>query len=95
MSYFWLIEDHVRLVGVSALSPICEILLPGLVVSAGRDANDRMIMLLLIEPPTGAPSELPLAGEPLGSSRLPGSRKTLDEDELGHVPYNFRCEAFG
>jgi hypothetical protein len=49
---------------------------------ARRDSHDRVIVLLLIEPPTGAASELPLAREPLGNRRLPGSRKRFDEDDL-------------
>src|SRR5439155_13249345 len=74
--------------GHPPLSPISEILLPGLIVGAGRNADDRMIRLLLVEPATGAAGELPLARHPLGRGRLPRPRKALDEDELGHVRHS-------
>ena len=50
------------------------------------EEQTEIILMLLVVPPAGATGQLPLAGKPLPSGRLSGSRKPLDEDERATRP---------
>jgi len=50
------------------------------------EEQTEIILMLLVVPPAGATGQLPLAGKPLPSGRLSGSRKLLDEDERATRP---------